>query len=347
MKVLVTGGCGFVGSHACKYYANKGAEAVSFDNLTKHELARTGYVTDAARTYNWNCLKKLGVTLVKGDIRNRNELVEVAKDCDYIVHTAAQPAMTISIEQPDLDFSTNVIGTFNILETARKFDIPIVYCSTIHVYGNKINETLVEGETRYLREPPAIDEQHPVMQGNITPLHASKRSAELYVQTFIDTYRLEAAIFRLTGLYGPWQFGGEDHGWVANFTIRTIIGKPVTVYGTGKQVRDILYVSDVAEAFHAFYTARKPGIYNIGGGFDRSISLIECLRLLEEGTGKKPEIKYGPERLGDLRYFVCDISKAKTSIGWTPKIYPKEGIAKLSTWVKENKQLFIEKANRG
>lgn len=344
MKVLVTGGCGFLGSNVCKYYANKGDEAVALDNLTKHELIRTGYVTDAARTYNLDCLKKLGVTFVKGDIRNRHELIKAAEGCDYVVHTAAQPAMTISIEEPELDFTTNVQGTFNVLEVARKLDIPMVYCSTIHVYGNKINEILTEGETRYIRNPPAIDEQHPVMQGTITPLHASKRSAELYVQTFIDTYGLEAAIFRLTGLYGPWQFGGEDHGWVANFTIRTIIGNPITIYGTGKQVRDILYVSDAAEAFHAFYTARKTGIYNIGGGLNCSISLIECLRLIEEITGKKPIIRYGPERLGDLQYFVCDVSKAKTSLGWAPKVYPREGIAKLSTWVKENKQLFMEKA---
>jgi len=342
----VTGGCGFVGSHVCIHYANKGAEVISFDNLTKHELARTGYDMDAARTYNWELLKKLGVTAVKGDIRNRDELIEAAKGCDYIVHTAAQPAMTISIEAPELDFSTNVLGTFNILEAARKFDIPMVYCSTIHVYGNKINETLVEGETRYLCDPPAIDEQHPVMQGTITPLHASKRSAEIYVQTYLDTYGLKAAVFRLTGLYGPWQFGGEDHGWVANFTIRTIIEKPITIYGTGKQVRDILFVSDVAEAFHAFYRARKPGIYNIGGGFDRSISLIECIRLLEDITGKKPVVNYGPERLGDLRYFVCDISKAKASLGWAPKVYPREGITHLSTWVKENKQLFLEEAQQ-
>lgn len=344
LRVLVTGGCGFLGSNVCKYYTNKETDVVALDNLTKHELVRTGYPTDTARNYTLNRLKEMGVTFVQGDIRNLDELFEASKGCNYIIHTAAQPAMTVSIEDPELDFTTNVQGTFNILETARKLDIPVVYCSTIHVYGNKINETLTEGETRYTRNPQAIDEQHPVMQGTITPLHASKKSAELYVQTYIDTYGLEAAIFRLTGIYGPWQFGGEDHGWVANFTIRTIIGKPVTIYGTGKQVRDIIYVSDVVEAFNAFYTTRKPGIYNIGGGIDRSISLIECLKLIEEVTEKKPIIRYGPERLGDLRYFVCDISKAKTSLGWAPKVYPREGITKLLTWVKENKQLFIKES---
>lgn len=340
MKVLVTGGCGFIGSHACEYYIKAGSEVISFDNMTKHELTRTGYAAEAARMYNWNLLKKLGVNLVKGDISNREEILDAAKDCDYIVHTAAQPAMTISIENPDLDFSTNVQGTFNILETARKYDIPVVHCSTIHVYGNKINETLIEEETRYRREPPLIDENHPLIEGTVTPLHASKRTAEIYIQAFIDTYKLKAAAFRLTGLYGPRQFGGEDHGWVANFVIRTVLGREMTIYGTGKQVRDILYASDVANAFNAFYNSKKAGIYNIGGGLDCSISLIECIKLIEEITDKKAEVKFGEGRLGDLQYFMSDISKAKKHLGWGPKVKPKEGVTNLIEWVEENKKLF-------
>jgi CDP-paratose 2-epimerase len=263
-----------------------------------------------------------------------------ADGCGYIVHTAAQPAMTISIESPDIDFSTNVLGTVNVLEAARKFDVPVVYCSTIHVYGSKINETLKESESRYVRDPPTINEQHPILQGTLTPLHASKRSAEIYVQTYIDTYGLEAAVFRLTGLYGPRQFGGEDHGWVANFTIRTILRKPITIFGTGKQVRDILYASDAAEAFDAFYEARKSGIYNIGGGIECAISLIECLQLIEKITGKKPQVQYESTRLGDLWYFVCDISKAKDLLRWAPKVRPQEGVANLAGWVEENKNIF-------
>lgn len=340
LNVLITGGCGFIGSHVCEYYINKKAKVIAFDSMTKYELARTGYVTEAARSCNWDYLKTLGTVLVKGDIRNLDELLKAAKGCDYIVHTAAQPAMTISIESPELDLSTNILGTFHVLETARKYDIPVVYCSTIHVYGNKINETLTEGETRYKRDPPAIDEQHPVLEGTLTPLHASKRSAEIYVQTYIDTYGLRAAIFRLTGLYGPRQFGGEDHGWVANFTIRTILGKPVTIFGSGKQVRDILYASDAAEAFHAFYMTRKSGIYNIGGGLACAISLMECLKLIEGITRKKPTILYKPSRLGDLQYFVCDTSKARSSLRWLPRILPREGIAKLAAWVEENQKLF-------
>ncbi len=339
MKVLVTGGCGFAGSNACEYFIKKGAEVIAFDNMTKHELARTGYGANAAREYTQKFLQQIGASVVKGDLRNKEDLVRAATGCDFIIHTAAQPAMTIAIELPELDFTTNVLGTFNVLEAARATDAPVVFCSTIHVYGNKINQGLREEETRFARTPAEIDEFHP-LEGAITPLHASKRSAELYVQTFIDTYGLKAAIFRLTGLYGPRQFGGEDHGWVANFTIRAIMGRSITVFGTGKQVRDILYISDLAEAFNAFYAKQQSGTYNIGGGFKNSISLLECLALISEVTGKKTDVKFEPERFGDLRYFVCDNSKAKTLLDWSPKVRPREGVKELASWVTKNKRLF-------
>lgn len=340
MKVLVTGGCGFLGSHVCEYYRNKGEEVVSIDSLTKYELMRTEYDVEGARYYNWNFLKGIGVSLINGDIGNTQELSEAVMGCDYIVHTAAQPSMTISIENPELDIITNVNGTFNVLEAARKKDIPVVNCSSIHVYGNKINETLKEGEKRFLRDPPAIDENYPIIQGKITPLHASKRSTELYVQAYTDTYSLEAATFRLTGMYGPRQFGGEDHGWVANFIIRTLLGLPLRIFGTDKQVRDILYATDAAAAFDAFYNKRKNGIYNIGGGINNIISLIECLDLIENLTGMEQNRIYEEARLGDLWYFVSDITKARKNLKWEPKVSNDEGIQEIINWVKENIGLF-------
>jgi CDP-paratose 2-epimerase len=340
MRVLVTGGCGFLGSHVCEMYRKMGEEVVAMDNLTKHELIRTGYNVNKARDYNLEFIKSLGAEFVKGDIRDKEVVEQVARGCDFIVHTAAQPAMTLSIEQPRFDLEENVIGTFNVLEAARKYDIPVVYCSTIHVYGNKINEELKEAETRYVRDPPVIDENYPVMQGQLTPLHSSKRAAELYVCAYIDTYGLEAATFRLTGMYGPRQFGGEDHGWVANFCIRTILGLPIRIFGTGKQVRDILYASDAALAFDAFYRNRKPGIYNIGGGPERAISLIECLQLISRLTGLKQQIEFREVRKGDLWYFVCDITKAKEKLGWEPKVSNEEGVRRLIDWIRSNIELF-------
>lgn len=346
MKVLVTGGCGFIGSHVCEFYRTRGDDAVAFDNMTKFELGRTPYAVDLARDANTDYLAGIGATIVRGDIRDYEQLADAASGCDFLVHTAAQPAVTISMEEPELDFSTNVAGTLNVLRAARAHDIPVVSCATIHVYGNLINDTLSEGPTRYLRTPEAIDETHPVMEGRLTPLHASKRSAELYVKTYAQTYGVRAASFRLTGLYGTRQLGGEDHGWVANFVIRARLGLPLNVFGTGKQVRDILYASDVAEAFHAFYERPRPGIYNIGGGPAHAISLLECIDLIADLVGRRPEVSMQPGRFGDLHYFVCDTARARAELGWSATIRPREGVARLVEWVEANMHLFAVPVER-
>lgn len=340
MKVLVTGGCGFIGSHVCEFYKKRGDNVIAYDNMTKYELKRTGYGADEARGYNWNLLRDMGVIMAKEDIRDFDTLMEHCEGVDFIIHTAAQPAMTISVADPELDFSNNVRGTFNVLKVARERKIPVVSCGTIHIYGNKINETLKEGKTRYTRTPAAIDESHPVVEGVLTPLHASKRAGEVYVETFIHSYQLQAASFRLTGLYGPRQFGGEDHGWVANFSIRAIMDWPLRIFGTGKQLRDVLYATDVVRAFHAFYERGKPGIYNIGGGVEYAISLLECVGLIGEIIGKKPEVRFEDERLGDLLYFICDSSKAERELKWKPQVPPKEGVARLIDWIKKEKNIF-------
>lgn len=173
-------------------------------------------------------------------------------------------------------------------------------------------------------------------------MHASKAAGDIYVRAYIDTYKVEAASFRLTGIYGMRQFGGEDHGWVANFSIRTVLGWPITIFGTGKQVRDIVYATDVCEAFDAFYKCRKPGIYNIGGESQTAISLLECIETLEEISEAKSEVRFAEDRYGDLRYFICNINKAKKDLGWGPKIMPKEGIAKLIEWIKDNRAIFVK-----
>ena len=340
-KVLVTGGCGFLGSHICEMYIKKGWEVIAYDNLTKHEFARNVYMKPEARLHNKQLLESMGVKVVVEDIRDKETLMKWAEGCDYICHTAAQPTMTMSWEDPELDFSTNARGTFNVLEAARKYKIPVASCNSVHCYGpDKINSELKEQETRYVRQPVSINESEMLLQGVKTPLHASKTSAEIYVQTFIDTYGLKAASFRLTGIYGPNQFGGEDHGWVANFAIRNVIGLPLTIFGTGKQLRDILYATDVARAFDCFYQNQKPGIYNIGGGEKTMISLIECIKMIDEITGKKSNVKFDKDRFGDLRYYVSDISKAKRELGWEPQVMPREGITRLVEWINKNGNLF-------
>ena len=191
-----------------------------------------------------------------------------------------------------------------------------------------------------MREPAAIGEDEPLLQGPVTPLHASKRANEIYVQAFADTYKMPAAAFRLTGIYGPHQFGGEDHGWVANFAIRAMLGLPITIYGTGKQLRDILYASDAAAAFAAFYKRPVAGVYNVGGGLANRISLIESIALIEELTGAKADVRFQEGRFGDLRYFVTDYSRMQAATGWEPLVRPREGGARLSDWLRQNPGLF-------
>lgn len=340
MRILVTGGCGFAGSHTCEYFRNKGATVTSFDNLTTYELRRTGYAVMSAREHNKALLRSFGVTMATGDIRDLDKLSFYAKQADFIIHTAAQPAVTISLEDPVLDFTTNVIGTFNVLECARKYAVPTVSCATIHVYGNSINDRLVEQNSRYRHVPGTISEAYPLGGGTLTPLHASKISGDMLVKAYADSFNLPVASFRLTGLYGTRQFGGEDHGWVANFVIRALTGKPITVYGTGKQVRDILYVDDLVKAFERFYRYQKPGVYNIGGGPSARISLLETLELIQRLSKKRLSVSFKPGRKGDLRYFVCNKAKAEKMLHWQPRVLPRVGITRMLSWTKKNIHLF-------
>lgn len=313
-------------------------------NLTKYELNRTGFNTEAMRQFNVQTLHDMGVQVVMADIRNREQLLDHVSGCGFIAHTAAQPAMTISWEDPDLDFTTNVVGTYNVLTAARAHKVPVACCSSIHVYGPWINDNITETGTRFTRDPVAIDENSPTMAGGknglLSPLHASKASGEHYVKVFADIYGVKAATFRYTGIYGPRQFGGEDHGWVANFSIRNITQRPITIFGNGKQLRDILYADDAAAAFLAYQRNPVPGIYNIGGGQANMISLLECIQLIEEISGNKSSIEFKPARNGDLSYFVCNTNHARDNLNWQPKVDPKKGVAKLISWVKENRVLF-------
>jgi len=342
MKVLVIGGCGFLGSHVCEVFKKMGWYVVAYDNLTKFEYSRVPYFDiEKVRNYNLLFLEGRGIPTIIEDIRNPKMLMKTASNCDLICNCAAQPAMTIAMEDPRLDLGVNVLGSLNVLECARQSNLPVINCSTIHVYGNEINEELEELPDRFYREPPTINEVHPLLTGMVSPLHASKRTMELYTQAYIDTYGVKAAVFRLTGIYGPRQFGSEDHGWVANFAIRTMLGLPIKVFGTDKQVRDILYVQDAARAFYDWFEAKcPPGIYNIGGGEKYITSLRYCLDLLRSITKRRQRILLEPSRRGDLYYFCCDFSKARETFGWKPQIPPQEGIPRLVNWIIENKEVF-------
>jgi CDP-paratose 2-epimerase len=349
MKILITGGAGFVGSHVAEYYAKKGDEVVVFDNLSRAELL--GYEASNAM-YNWNYLKKYeNIELTKGDIRNAERIKDATKDVDVILHAAAQTAVTTSLENPRTDFEINALGTFNILEAARlsKNNPCIIFCSTNKVYGDNVNKIPVrEKEKRYEladeKYKKGIPEDYPTDLCEHTPYGCSKFTGDIYVQDYAQRNEIDAAVFRMSCIYGTRQFGVEDQGWVAWFTIATLLGEPITIYGDGKQVRDVLYVADLVRACDAFIQKRNEihhSVYNIGGGVENRMSLLELIDILEDLTGKRSTITFDEWRPSDQKVYISDITKAQGELGWKAESSPKDGVRKLVEWVEENKVLFF------
>ncbi len=349
MKILVTGGAGFVGSHVAEYYARLDHDVSVFDNLSRAEiLGRDG----SNALYNWDYLKEnyKSIRLVKGDIRKPVEIEAAVRDVDVIIHAAAQTAVTASVKDPRTDFEINTLGTFNVLEAARKSgnNPAVVYCSTNKVYGENVNRIkVVEDATRYSFGDAmfinGVPETYLVDACEHTPYGCSKLAGDLYVQDYGHLYGLDVGVFRMSCIYGTRQFGVEDQGWVAWFTIATLLDKPITIYGDGKQVRDVLYISDLVKAYDAFLDRRKQvhgGIFNTGGGIENTMSLLELLDILEELTGKRSKITFADWRPSDQKVYISDVSKAKRVLGWEPKVSPKEGVEMLADWVGENNRLF-------
>lgn len=346
MKVLVTGGAGFVGSHVAEYYAKRGDEVIVYDNVSRAKLLN--YSTSNA-LYNWNYLKNnYDVELIKADICNAKRLEKASNGTDVIIHAAAQTAVTTSMLDPRTDFEINALGTFNVLEAARKNNAAVVYCSTNKVYGDNVNKIKVKKmDTRYefadKNFSKGIPETFSTDLCEHTPYGASKFTGDVYVQDYARRNEIDAAVFRMSCIYGTRQFGVEDQGWVAWFTIATLLGKPITIYGDGKQVRDMLYVTDLVAAFDAFVQKKDRlhhGVYNMGGGAGNTMSLIELLEYLEDITGKRSRISYDEWRPSDQKVYISDISKAKKELGWKPVTGSKQGVNKLAGWVNENKNLF-------
>jgi len=344
MKILVTGGAGFVGSHVAEYFSEKGYEVIALDNLKRGEILGKNISLE----HNIEFLKGLNsVSFVKGDIRDFSLLKNLRKDVDIIIHTAAQVAVTTSLKNPREDFEINVIGTFNVLEAARLSDAAVVYCSTNKVYGDNVNGIPVaEKDKRYEfaddKYRNGIPENFPIDSCEHTPYGCSKLAGDIYVQDYGHIYGLKTGVFRMSCIYGERQFGVEDQGWVAWFAIAALLNKPITIYGDGKQVRDVLYVKDLIRAYDLFINSNlKQAVFNIGGGPENTLSLLELLDLLEGLTGKRAKISYENWRPSDQKVYISDISKVKEKLRWNPRVGPREGVNKLVEWVRENKGLFV------
>ncbi len=354
-KVLVTGGGGFIGSHVAEYYANQKEiyEVLIIDNLSRDKLLNR-YIK--FKEYNWNYLKNFNnIKFYKKDIRDFPFLRQLLKknNIDIIIHTAGQTAVTTSVINPIPDFENNVIGTFNILEAVRLSNIdPImILCSTNKVFGNNINKCeVVEKESRYTfidNYKHGISEEFPIDLCEHTPYGTSKLCSDLYFQEYGHLYGIKTAVFRMSCIYGHRQFGVEDQGWVAHFIISALTDRKFKIFGNGKQVRDILYISDLIEAYNSFIQRAdkiKHDVFCIGGGIENTLSLLELIEIIKKETGKEVKFKFDEWRPSDQKSYISDISKAKRILYWKPKINPLKGVKNLIKWVENNIYLF-ENAN--
>lgn len=344
LRVLVTGGAGLVGSHSAEYYAKKGYEVVVLDNLMRSKL----FAYDKKSVeHNWNHLAKYpNVKRIKGDVRNEGDVYKaLGEGVDIAIHTAAQPGVPSSVRMPKEDFTINAFGTLNVLECARRIcpKAAFIYCSTNKVYGENVDKIpLLEKETRYIyKSHKGVSQEMPIDHTGHTPYGASKYVGDLYTQEYAHMYNMKTAVFRMSCIYGTRQFGFEDQGWVAWFIIATLSNRPITVYGNGKQVRDLLYVSDLVRAYDKFIESDlRHAVFNIGGGSENTVSLLEFLNILEEETGRRSKIVFSDWRPSDQRVYISDISQAKKVLDWKPLINVRQGVKRLINWVRENKELF-------
>jgi len=345
MRILITGGAGLVGSHCAEFFAKDAKnKVIVLDNLMRSQIF--GYDKQSVE-FNWNFLGGFkNIERIKGDIRNDKDVeAAVGKGVDVVIHTAGQPGVPSSVRMPKVDFSINAFGTLNVLEAARKKskDTTIVYCSTNKVFGENVDQIpLVEKEKRYTFDGVrGVTEAMSTDLTGHTPYGVSKLVGDLYVQEYSHIYKMKTGVFRMSCTYGTRQFGFEDQGWVAWFIIAALFGKPVTIYGNGKQVRDMLYADDLVDAFNRFINSDlKRGLFNIGGGQENTISLLEFLDELEIITGKRPKTTFADWRPSDQKVYITDTTKLQKALGWKIQTPVKDGIRKLAEWVKANESYF-------
>jgi CDP-paratose 2-epimerase len=339
MKVLITGGAGFIGCNAVDRFLRRGDEVTIYDNLSRR---------GGRSNLDWLASRHgaQAFRLIEADLRDFDALAAAARGQDAILHLAGQVAVTTSVANPRGDFEDNALGTFNALEAARlSGSNPVfIYSSTNTVYGEMEGIALIEQATRYAYRDLAygISEAQPL--DFYSPYGVSKGAGDQYVRDYARIYGLRTVVFRQSAIYGPRQFGVEDQGWLAWMIIAAVSGQPITIYGDGKQVRDVLYVDDLIDAYEAA-VARidhvAGQVFNVGGGPANTLSVwAEFGPMLEELLGREVPVGRGDWRPGDQRICVMDIRKAKEVLGWSPRVSPSEGVLRLYEWVIAKRELF-------
>jgi CDP-paratose 2-epimerase len=336
---FITGGAGFIGSNYVNRLLERGESVTIYDNLSR---------SGTERNLTW-LREKFGngaFLLTVGDVRDAKLLESASRDADIILHLAAQVAVTTSVEKPREDFEINAQGTFNMLEAARLNERKpvILYASTNKVYGGMEDVKVVERGKRWEYEslPQGCPESQPL--DFHSPYGCSKGSGDQYVRDYARIYGLATVVLRQSCIYGPRQFGVEDQGWVAWMIIAAVCGRPLTIFGDGKQIRDLLHVDDLMNAYDAAIARIervKGQVYNLGGGPENTMSIwTEFGPLLERLMGKPVPVGRGDWRPGDQKVFVADIRKAERELGWKPNVGVDVGVERLFEWVRGNKDLF-------
>lgn len=339
MRALVTGGAGFIGCNLADRLLDMGQAVTIYDNLSRR---------GAPSNLDWlaSVHGADSFEFIRGDVRDHTRLAQAARGQDVIYHLAGQVAVTTSVANPRDDFENNALGTFNALEAARAAESnPIfIYASTNKVYGEMEDVVVQEETTRYRYRDLllGIPETQPLDLHS--PYGCSKGAGDQYVRDYARIYGLRTVVMRQSCIYGARQFGIEDQGWIAWFIIAAVTGKPITIYGDGKQVRDILFASDLLDAYQAAIDRidiAAGQVYNIGGGPENTLSVwVELGPMLERLLGRKVQVRQGDWRPGDQRICIMDTRKAQRELGWRPKVGVAEGVKKLYEWVVQNQGLF-------
>jgi CDP-paratose 2-epimerase len=341
LKVLVTGGAGFIGCNLVDRLLAKGIEVRIFDNLS-----RPGSKSNLSWLSNVHGNKSF--KLITGELSDFNNLRQASDGVDIIYHLAGQVAVTTSVRDPRLDFESNTLGTFNALEAARlNGNDPIfIYASTNKVYGEMEGVVVAEDVTRFRYEELAfgIPETQPL--DFHSPYGCSKGAGDQYTRDYARIYGLRTVVVRQSCIYGGRQLGVEDQGWLAWFIIAVSKKQPITIYGNGKQVRDVLFIDDLLSLYDAIVqniNTSAGKVYNIGGGPGKTISVwSEFGPILEELFGHSIEVHYADWRPGDQPVYISDIRKAKRELGWIPQVSVKDGVIELYNWIRDNQGLIYQ-----
>lgn len=342
-RILIIGGAGFIGINTARHFISNGYPVTIFDNFSRKgtEVNISSLVNDFGEKF----------TVVRADIRYDRDILErEVSTHDVVIHLAAQVAVTTSVVDPRTDFEINALGTFNVLEAVRISENKpfVLYSSTNKVYGSLEELSVIEEDKRY-RFSSDEHHQYGVSETQQLDFHSpygvSKGVADQYTIDYSRIYGLKTVVFRQSCIYGTNQFGVEDQGWLAWFTIAMMTERPITIYGTGKQVRDALFIDDLVRLYNLAIESQdvvNGKAYNVGGGPTNTISLVEFFAHMESELGYKPTLQKGDVRPGDQPIFIADIRRAQQDLGWTPEYNLKNGLAKMHEWLQSNKDIVSE-----